>query len=288
MANLKSRIEQAEKKLGPRLGSQSTEADDDALQLYEMQFYLYGRVHPDGRDLMATPIGIRGRELHEQKYGPIIPVHLCPGWSEGTTTSREFEHCFHHEPNAGDLLRWEHVRTMRGPEMNEIIFGDMISAWGRQIPQLPCPLKFDEGKLFKRQRNGEWLEEVDVSWMAHWWGVECDARGEPQEWAYGRTPSLWEEPDPNPLGRMPSIPAVVFEGVIDGKHRCRPATTEELCQPETDEFFRHLWCQEPEEPAPAGRIWVRDRRSGFYGTLPVEHVAEATQGPNAEYILWGK
>jgi hypothetical protein len=276
VANLKSRIKQAEKKLGPRLGNQSTEADYDALQLYEMQFYLYGRVHPDGRDLMATPIGIRGRELHEQKYGPIIPVHLRPGWSEGTTTSREFEHCFHHEPNAGDLLRWEHVRTMRGPEMNEIIFGDMISAWGRQIHQFPCPLKFDEGKLFKRQRNGEWLEEVDVSWMTHWWGVECDARGEPQEWAYGRcTPSL-------------SIPAVVFEGVIDGKHRCRLATTEELSQPETDEFFRHLWCQEPEEPAPAGRIWVRGRGSGFYGTLPVEHVAEATQGPNAEYILCRK
>jgi hypothetical protein len=104
--------------------------------------------------------------LQRQKYGPIIPVHECPGWSQWTHASSEFRHCFNREPVEGDLLRWEHVRAMRGPEINEIKFGDQIEAWQRQLPQLPCPLKFEEGRLFKRQRNGDWFEAVDVSWRA--------------------------------------------------------------------------------------------------------------------------
>jgi hypothetical protein len=94
-----------------------------------------------------------------------------------THASSEFRYCFNREPVEGDLLRWEHVRAMCGPEINEIKFGDQIEAWQRQLPQLPRPLKLEEGRLFKRQRNGDWLEALDVSWMARWWGVECDARG---------------------------------------------------------------------------------------------------------------
>lgn len=58
-------------------------------------------------------------------------------------------------------------------------------------------------------------------------GVECDARGAPERWAYGQFPEFWSEPDPDPLGRMPSIRAVTFLGLIDGKMACRPATDEE-------------------------------------------------------------
>ena len=59
----------------------------------------------------------------------------------------EFEHCFCREPVKGDLLRWEHVRVMRGPEFNEAKFRAQIEAWGRQLPQLQCPLKFEDGRL---------------------------------------------------------------------------------------------------------------------------------------------
>ena len=79
------------------------------------------------------------------------------------------------------------------------------------------------------------------------------------------------------MARMPSILAVTFLGVIDGMNACRPATDEELRRPEPDEFFRELWCREPKTDPPPGRIWVRDRRNGFYGTLPVENVAAATE-----------
>ena len=93
---------------------------------------------------------------------------------------------------------------------NEIKFSPQIAAWQRQLPDLPCPLKFENGRLFKRQRNGGWFEEVSVNWTTHWWDVECDARG------------TQEYPDPDQLTRMPSILGVVFLGVIDGKHACRP------------------------------------------------------------------
>jgi hypothetical protein len=49
---------------------------------------------------------------------------------------------------------------MCGPEINEIKFGDQIEAWQRQLPHLPCPLKFEEGRLFKRQRNGDSRSDV--------------------------------------------------------------------------------------------------------------------------------
>ena len=238
MASLKRRIEELELRQLPPRASHSVQFDEDAVQLYDMAFELHGQVHPDWRTIREAPIGIRGEELQRQKYGPIIPVHECPGWSQWTHSSSEFRHCFNREPVEGDLLRWEHVRAMRGPEINEIKFGDQIEAWQRQLPHLPCPLKFEEGRLFKRQRNGDWFEAVDVSWRARWWGVECDARGAPGDWAYGTCPELWSDPDPNPLARMASILAVTFLGVIDGKNACRPATDDELRRPEPDEFFR--------------------------------------------------
>jgi hypothetical protein len=43
---------------------------------------------------------------------------------------------------------------------------------------------------------------------------------------------------------MPTIGGVVFLGVVSGKHRCRPATEEELLRPETDELFREILCGE--------------------------------------------
>src|SRR5437667_7195723 len=44
-----------------------------------------------------------------------------------------------------------------------------------------------------------WFEAVEVSWRAHWWGVESDARGAPEAWAYGQDPELGSEPDPHPI-----------------------------------------------------------------------------------------
>lgn len=216
MTSLKRRVEELERR-PPRPRRHSAQFGDDALRLYEMAFELNGEVHPNWRSIEESSIGIRGKELRFQKYGLIVPLHQCPDWNRRTHASGEFQSCFDREPVEGDLLRWEHVRTMRGPELNEIKFRKQIEAWQRQLSHLPCPLKFEDGVLLKRRRSGEWFEAVGVSWKAHWWGVECDAENRSCDWAYGISPELWSEPDPAPLARMPSILAVTFLGVIDGK-----------------------------------------------------------------------
>ncbi len=288
MANrkLKTRIEELERRQPAARACVSTQFDKDALELYPIQFELHGKTYPDYSVFEQTSIAIRGRELVYQICGPIVPAHKDPKWNQRTSASREFKWCFQREPVEGDLLRCEHVRMMRGPEVNDIEFNAQIEAWRRQLPQLPCPLKFEDGRLFKRQRNGEWLEAVEVSWKAHWWGVECDARGTPEAWAYGRSPEFWSEPDPDPLGRMPSISAVTFLGLIDGKMACRPATDEEQRGPEEDEFFREIFCSEPTSAPPPGHSWVRNLRNGFYGSLPMEDLAAATRGPNPDYTVY--
>jgi hypothetical protein len=224
MANtrLKTRIEELERRQPAARACVSTQFDKDALELYPIQFELHGKTYPDHTVFEQTSIAIRGRELVHQICGPIIPVHKDPKWNQRTSASREFKCCFEREPVEGDLLRCEHIRVMRGAEMNEIKFSPQIEAWRRQLPHLPCPLKFEDGRLFRRQRNGEWVEAVEVSWRAHWWGVECDAQGAPEAWAYGQYPEFWSEPDPDPLGRMPSIRAVTFLGLIDGKWHAGP------------------------------------------------------------------
>jgi hypothetical protein len=89
MPKLKRRIERIERNLPSRVKSHPTQVDEDALQIYEMNFYLSGTVHPDWLDLMGTPIGIRPEGIRT-KDGPIIPGHLCQGWSETTAASANF------------------------------------------------------------------------------------------------------------------------------------------------------------------------------------------------------
>jgi len=76
---------------------------------------------------------------------------------------------------------------------------------------------------------------------------------------------------------------ITFLGVIDGKHACRPATKQELRQPETDELLREMLCTEPEVAAPAGFLWLRHCGSGIYAAVPAEEALRLSDGPSAEY-----
>lgn len=229
----------------PRL-SQSVQFDDDAYVIYRVVCeHFDATMDPTYHEVEPTEIYTRGKELRDRRHGPIIPIHLDEHAKRSTFASWEFESAFGREPEAGDMLRCYHVGIMRNPELNSAWLGRFFEAWRRQLPHMVCPLKFEDSRLFKRLTSGSWEEDVTIQPQAWWWGVECDAFGRTSgEWAYGRTPSMWQDPDPRPLDRMPTIGGVVFLGVVSGKHRCRPATEEELQRPETDELFREALCGE--------------------------------------------
>lgn len=101
--------------------------------------------------------------------------------------------------------------------------------------------------------------------------------------------------DPEGISRRFITPQIKALTKYQPTASCMPTQTQIIASPR----ISRRWCCDGSSPPHVGvscpwqendrhdgRIWVRNRRSGFYGTLPVEHVAEATQGPNGEYILW--
>src|ERR1019366_7808747 len=116
-----------------------------------------------------------GSELRDALYGPIIPAHLDKHIKRYTRASGEFELVFGREPKAGDILRYEHLALMHSSENYARQLGRMIEAWQRQLPHLACPLKFEDGRLFRRlapQSRGakpKWEEDIriqpDVRWL---------------------------------------------------------------------------------------------------------------------------
>lgn len=257
--------------------------DEDALLLYQMKYELHGPVYPDYSVVEKLPIFVHANELRLQKYGPILPAHEWPtAWNESTQASREFRRCFGRDPKAGDLLRWEHVRVMRGAELYEQEVLPQIAAWERQIQNLSCPLKFENGRLFKRNRRGEWFEEISVKWQYHWIQIQSNAGV-----AVERTSELLMHPygDVDDIMTV-AIKGVVFLGVINGKHACRPATREELRRPETDHLFRDLFCKEPKVAPTDGTVVIRDEGSGYYAAVPVATAMLLTEGPSPEYTRY--
>jgi hypothetical protein len=93
---------------------------------------------------------------------------------------------------------------------------EFAEVWKRQLPDLFYPLRFDNGKLYYRDFHEQWHEKESIQPQHKWRHIESDAlRTEPA--------SITEEPS---LEAMPTFPAVVFLGVIDGKHRCKPVGPE--------------------------------------------------------------
>jgi hypothetical protein len=110
----------------------------------------------------------------------------------------------------------------RGPTALKLYFGRIIEAWERQIPDLICPYKFEGDRLFRHLRKGAcsacngpaaieggWHEAIAEGPEWNWREVEKHVKG-----------YTWPPPK---LDDIPAILAIVFLGLIDGKHACRPA-----------------------------------------------------------------
>jgi hypothetical protein len=228
MANLKRRVEELERRQLAPGASYSAQFDDDALTIYRGMPYLDGTTVPSYDKVQPTEIYARGRELHEKRYGRIIPAHLDPHLKRCTLASAEFEFVFEREPEAGDLLRFEHVGALHSPHVKAFYFCEFIAAWERQLSHLDCPLRFEEGALFKRSmperrmQDARWVQDSSIASDEKWWGIECAFN-----WSLGESTLVAD-----------TGMAIVFLGLsaANGKHRCRPATKEEMIAPETDEF----------------------------------------------------
>jgi hypothetical protein len=150
-----------------------------------------------------------------------VSSYFDPRVQRFTQASGQYEMAFGREPEAGDVLLFEDVQLVHSPAANQFYFECFIEAWRRCIPELPCPLKFEDGRVFLRLNprfnNGqEWEEAIDYLPERNWRWVEQEAKGMESE---------LPEAD-----SMPTIAGVALLGLIDGKHQCRRATEDEIRQ----------------------------------------------------------
>lgn len=175
---------------------------------------------PGSKDLENTQAYTRGESLSRARSVPVVPSHLDPVSRRSTMPSRAFEQIHGREPSAGDVFRFAHVKEWlsRHPRGYDIGIAFFIEAWKRQIPELPCPLKQENGLLFCRydpaSNNGVEWEEAKEQYPTVWWRY-----AEEEAFAHLGIKALCE---------IPHTEAVVFLGVVDGKHRCRLATEDEI------------------------------------------------------------
>ena len=121
MESLRRRIEKLERQPFAPQSGYSAQFDHDALTIYRGMPYLDATMFPSYDKVEPTETYARGRELHEERYGPIIPAHLDPHLKRCTLASAEFEFVFEREPEAGDLLRFEHVGMPHSPHGQRIL-----------------------------------------------------------------------------------------------------------------------------------------------------------------------
>jgi hypothetical protein len=224
---LLKRLERAEEFAKALSPIQLSPFDEDALAIYGAMSYLDAMMEPSYPEVQPTAAYARGQELRDALYGPIIPAYLDEHLKRYTRASGEFELAFGREPKLGDILHFDHVARMHSSENYSREFGRVIEAWQRQFPQLTCPLKFEDRRLFRRLRSNS-LGEVPT------W--EEDLRIQPEE----RWLSIREVLLSTDFEAMVTISALVFLGVVGVKHQCRPVTKEDLRRAETE-----LHTQEP-------------------------------------------
>ena len=232
--NLKRRIEALERGRFSRRPRRAAQFDEDALTIYTGVAYLDATVDPDYHEVTPTAVYARGQALRNAVYGPIVPAYLDPHIKRYTRASGEFELAFGREPKAGDILCDQHLIRMHSPEVYANYFGQLNEAWHRQIPHLTCPLKFEEGRLFRRLKptrrgeQGEWEEDYKIQPLERWLTI----------------PEVLANTD---FEAGLTIPGVVYVGVIGAKHQSRPATGEDLQGVEaelalqTPPFFKYGW-----------------------------------------------
>ena len=207
--------------------NQLSQTDMDAQILCGGACYVNARTSPSSSDLLATDIYRRGEELHLRRNGPPLMTHQDPHHLRLTSASLAFETVFEREPKSGDALSFDQLREWQAAHPDGLHPGIkwFIEAWERELPEMPCPLKQQDGRLFHRLNTAyskgiEWEEQVARPTESDWQQIEKEALNK----SYGE---MNGEPWP-PISTMPTIRGVTFMGVVNGKHCCRPSTEAEI------------------------------------------------------------
>jgi hypothetical protein len=150
-----------------------TPYDRDCLILHSCCTHLCGHAKPDSKWLERTPPYIRGREVRNALWGPIIPSHLDPEYPHRTMASIFFERIHGRVPKPGDILRYEEVAEMYGGETLKAEVERVQGAWARRLPETPCPFRYEDGKMLVHPDDGTWKAEEGA--VSHWSFIEDDA-----------------------------------------------------------------------------------------------------------------
>ena len=189
--------------------SEPSQYDKDA-RILTSGCWLRSDMKPSYQDLEPTAIYKRGWELrHQDKAsGKTTAIDTYDLSSTASKAGHAFFFAYGRGPAKGDVLRYDDVRLIYGPELNLLHLEEFISAWERQLT-MTCPLKIEDGRVFRRigallrVDPPTWEEEKPRRDYEYWWGlVEREAGKE-------------------------GIQGVVFED----EGACRPATEEELDGP---------------------------------------------------------
>ncbi len=164
---LLKRLEKAEEAAKALSPIELSAFDEDALAIYSAMSYLDATMEPSYHDVEPTAAYVRGQELRDALYGPIIPAYLDEHLKRYTRASGEFELAFGREPKAGDILSLKHVARVHSSENYLRELGRFIEAWQRQLPHLTCPLRFEDGRLFRKSRQASCMASRDSKRC--WW-----------------------------------------------------------------------------------------------------------------------
>lgn len=143
---------------------------------------------PNSRDIHKTDVGKRGWEICQTR-NPILPYHLDPFQQQRSRFERcdeaytEFHILRRRLPVPGDVLEQQEIEKRWGVQVMAQLVAEFRAAWGRRLPQLPCPVKFDQDRIWCRSAESkpgkEMWEQDYVPWTAPeiWPLIEAEALG---------------------------------------------------------------------------------------------------------------
>jgi hypothetical protein len=193
-----------------------TPYDRDCLLIQSMIPLTYAYA-PNVGDIESTEVGKRGWELRTAVH-PIVPLHEDPFHQQG----QRFQHChnaylhfyfLHHQfPGPGDVLHQKDVEARWGVQVVAHEVAAFRAAWARRLSQLPCPVKFDQGRVWLRPADSKPREEI--------WEESYIPETAPEIWTLIEAEALGKEV--SPTEERATISAFVFREDEAGNYYIEP------------------------------------------------------------------